>query len=134
MRRWPASPISGRSTCLRKRAVISALSRTLGVFGGSALIVTAARDRRHDGDLLAALERRLEALQEADVLVADVDVDEAAHALLVEEAILHPGVLALQIGDDGADGGAGGLHLVAAAGERAEGRGDADRGFDGGAD
>src|SRR5262249_41885313 len=48
-RRWPASPISGRSTCRTKRADMSA-----------------ARDGRNDGDLLAALERRLEPLEEAD--------------------------------------------------------------------
>ena len=61
---------------------------------------SAARDRRHDGDLLAALELGAQTLEEADVLVADVEVDEAAHALLVEEAVAHAGVALLEIFDD----------------------------------
>src|SRR5689334_17777396 len=110
MRAWPSIPISGRSICRTNRAVISA----------------SARDRRDDRDLLAALELGLQAFEEANVLLADVDVDEAAHALLVEEAVLDARVVLLEIVDQGGDGGAGRLDLVVAAGEGAEGRGDTD--------
>ena len=71
-----------------------------------------------------------EAVEEADVLVADVEVDEAADALLVEEPVADAGVALLEILDDEGDGGAVRLHLVGAAGEGAERGGDADGDFD----
>src|SRR5713101_2469537 len=48
---------------------------------------------RNDGDLVARLELRLRALEEADVLLVDVEVDEAAHlAAFVHETFLHLGL------------------------------------------
>src|SRR5512143_339961 len=96
MRACPSIPISGRSTCRTNRSLISA----------------SARDRRDDRDLLAALELGLEAVEEANVVFADVDVDEAADALLVEDAVLDARVLLLEIFNQGADGGARRLDLV----------------------
>src|SRR4051794_17041853 len=109
MRACPSIPISGRSICRTNRALISA----------------SARDRRDDRDLLAALELGLEAFEEADVLFADVDVDEAPDALLVEQTVLDPGVVLLEIVNHRGDGGAGRLDLVVAAREGAERGGDA---------
>lgn len=45
--------------------------------------VSAARDRRNDAHLGAAREFRFEPLEKAHVLVADVDVHEAADSLVV---------------------------------------------------
>src|SRR5882724_12006478 len=41
--------------------------------------LAASRDRRDDRQLVARLERRLEVLQEADVLAVDEDVHETPH-------------------------------------------------------
>src|SRR2546422_10130168 len=52
----------------------------------------------HDAYLFARFERCLDALREAHILAVDVYVDEAAQlAGLVEQAVLQPGVLSVQI-------------------------------------
>src|SRR5258706_10928852 len=57
---------------------------------------SAAGDGGDDADFVAVLELRLEPVKKAHVLVADVDVDEAPDALVVEQAIAHSGVLGLE--------------------------------------
>src|SRR5687767_3189523 len=60
----------------------------------------ASGDRGHDGHLVAVLERGGARLQEADVLLVDVDVDEAPQgARLVDEPLLETGELALEVGE-----------------------------------
>src|SRR3979411_2733781 len=50
---------------------------------------SASSDPRHDGEVVAVLERRLQPRPEANVLVVPVDVDELAElALVVVEALL----------------------------------------------
>src|SRR4029077_19476879 len=50
---------------------------------------SASGDRRHDGEVVAVLERRFQPRPEANVLVVPVDVDELAElALVVIEALL----------------------------------------------
>src|SRR5262249_18749272 len=63
----------------------------------------APRDGRHDRNGVARLELRLQPIEKANVLFADVDVDETAHALLVDEAVPDPGVLLLQVLDEVGD-------------------------------
>src|SRR5687767_6270177 len=89
---------------------------------------TASRDRGHDGDDVGFLERGLLAFEEADVLLVDVDVDEAAELpALVDEPLLEPGELALEVGDHVVYRVAGGSHLGIALGGLAEWRRDSDR-------
>ena len=79
----------------------------------------AARHRRDDADRVARLHRRLLLLQVPDVLVVDVDVDEAAQlALLVVQVRLQPGVLRRQVGEQLADGRAVGVDGVLLIGVR----------------
>src|SRR5260370_928680 len=81
----------------------------------------AGRDGRHDGDLVALLERRGGALQEPDVFLVDVDVDEAAQlAAVLDQALLEAGELALERLDQVGDGGGVGLDLGRALGEGAQ--------------
>src|SRR5207237_48254 len=88
---------------------------------------SSAGDRRDDRDLLAALELRAQPVEEADVLFTDVDVDELAHALFVEQPVLDAWVLFLELLDGVADGARRfERDLFVAAGERAERGGDAD--------
>src|SRR5207253_9089050 len=83
---------------------------------------SAPRDRRNDADRLAGLHLRREPSEEADVLLADVDVHETAHPLRIEQALLEPRMPSLQVLDDLSDRVAVGLDLVGAAGERAQRR------------
>src|SRR5690606_13808483 len=83
-------------------------------------------DRGDDADFLVALQGRVEAVEEADVLLADIDVHEASHSLVVEEPILDPRVVALEVVDEGAHVGPAGLNTLFTAGEAAQGRGNAD--------
>src|SRR5512146_2865476 len=86
----------------------------------------AAGDRRHDGHLVPLLERGLLALEEPDVLLVDVDVDEAADlTALLHEAVPHAGILTLQISDQVGDGVGRHLDLGRALGHRPQGGGNA---------
>jgi hypothetical protein len=53
----------------------------------------AARDRGEHHDLVAVAQGGLEAAQEADVLVVDVDVDEPAQVAVVDQPVLEAGVV-----------------------------------------
>src|SRR6266478_5803011 len=88
--------------------------------GGSA----PSGDGRNDGHLVSRLELRLRALEEAYVLLVDVEVDEAAHlAAFVDEALLHPGILLLETVDEIANVCGVDLHLGLSLGQRTERRG-----------
>src|SRR5437660_2460236 len=81
-------------------------------------------DRGNDRDLVAVLQRRLLGLEEPDVLLVDVDVDEAAQLSgLVEQAVLQARVLPLEVSDEAVDRLALGLDLGAALREGAQWRG-----------
>src|SRR6478609_2039869 len=67
---------------------------------------SASSDCREDDDLVAVLELGLEATDEADVLVVDVDVDEAAQVAVLEQAVLDAGVVGLEVVDQGGQAGA----------------------------
>src|SRR6266704_5310831 len=79
---------------------------------------------RDDGHLVSRLELRLRALEEADVLLVDVEVDEAAHlAAFVLEALLDPGELLFEVFDEIGHVVGGDLHLGLPLGQGAERRG-----------
>src|SRR5207244_11270414 len=86
---------------------------------------TAPGDGGNDRDLVAVLERGLLRLEEPDVLLVDIDVDEAPElARLVHESFLQPGELAFQVVHQALDRVALGLDLGVALRDRAErGRG-----------
>ena len=72
-----------------------------------------SRDGRDDADCVARSNGRLFFLQIADVLVVDVDVDEAAElALLVVKMRLQPGVLRRQVRQQLTYGRAVGVNCV----------------------
>src|SRR5690606_9418076 len=87
-----------------------------------------AGDRRHDRDLVVGVDLGVEAVDVADVLVVDVDVDEAAHLGAVEQLLLQPGVGLGQVAEHLADRVTAGLDLGLAVGVLAEHGGDADDG------
>src|ERR1700704_1872468 len=61
---------------------------------------SASGHRRHDGEVVAVLERRLQPRPEANVLVVPVNVDELAElALVVVEALLESRELLVQFGE-----------------------------------
>ena len=105
MRACPSSPTSARRACRVCRGLIIA-ARGRPAIAGTMLIES------------PALSGGLEPLEEAHVLLADVDVDEPADPLRVEETVADAGVASLEVLDDLADGGARGGDLVLAAGER----------------
>src|SRR5215472_244374 len=90
-----------------------------------------SRDGGDDADLVAALELGGEALEEAHILLADVDVHEAPNAFGVEQPLLDPRVFAIDVVDHLADGTAGGGDFVLAAGQRPEGGRNTNDGFHG---
>src|SRR5919202_1137844 len=60
-----------------------------------------ARDRRDDGHFIARLQRRVLALQEADVLFIHIDIDEAPQlALVVAEPLFQSRIRAVEVLDD----------------------------------
>src|SRR5438445_13359556 len=82
---------------------------------------TAPGDGGNDRDLVAVLECGLLRLEEPDVLLVDVDVDEAPQlAGLVHESLLEPGELALQVVHQARDRVSLGLDLGGALRARAE--------------
>jgi hypothetical protein len=90
-------------------------------------LVLAAGDGGDDTDLVAVFERRLAVLEEADVLLVDIDVDEAAHlAFFIHEAFLDAGEARLQFDDRLADGGGVDFDQLLVVGQLAEWRGDSD--------
>src|ERR1044072_2025369 len=81
---------------------------------------SATRDSRENGYLVALAHRRVEALLEADVLAADVDVDEAAQVAVLGEPRPQVGVRLEDGVEHLADRGAGNLQLGVAAGRGAQ--------------
>src|SRR3954453_10850968 len=82
---------------------------------------SAARDRREDRHRVAVLDLGVQGAGEADVLVVDVDVDEAVQLALVgHEAVLQAGVLAVEVVDERAQGVAAALDGLLAAGVGAQ--------------
>jgi len=91
------------------------------------VISLAAGDGGDDADFVAVLERRLAVFEEADVLLVDIDVDEAAHlAFFIHETFLDAGEARLQFDDRLADGGGVDFDQILVVGQLAERRGDAD--------
>src|SRR6185295_11175579 len=91
--------------------------------------LAAAGDGRDDGDLVRVLDRRLQVLEEADVLVVGEDVHEAPDlAALVADALLDPGELRFEAGDEITDGGARGRDLFLAVRQLAQRSGNPNRG------
>src|SRR5437867_4520722 len=85
---------------------------------------TPSRDRGHGRHLVAVLQRRLLGLEEPDVLLVDVDIDEAPQLpRLVEQTVLQPRELSLEVVDEAVDRFALGLDLGIALRERAQRRG-----------
>src|SRR5262245_8476357 len=83
--------------------------------------LTSSGDGRHDRHLVAVLEPGLVALEEADVLLVDVDVDEPPElSRLVQQALAEARELPLEVADDVGDAAARGLHLGAALRKGAE--------------
>src|SRR4249919_1801659 len=88
---------------------------------------SAAGNRRDHRDLGAVGRRRLEVVEEADVVVADVHVHEAAQvALLVDDAPLDPGVVAVEVVEDLGQRRTLGRHLGLTTGVGAQDGRDAD--------
>src|SRR5580658_875236 len=77
-------------------------------------VASTARNGRDDAYLVPRLERRLQAVQKANVLLANVDVDEAAHAFFVEQTFPQTRVLALEVVDHLSHGASARGHLVRA--------------------
>src|SRR5215211_5902669 len=90
-------------------------------------ISLAARDRGEDRDHVAVGQLGVERAQEADVLVVDVDVDEAVQgAVLGEQGAGDPRVAPVEVAEQVADGVAVGRHGLLAAGVLAQDRRDTD--------
>src|SRR5437868_12559421 len=80
-------------------------------------------DRGYDRELVTGLERGVEVLQEADVLAVHEDVHEPPHLpVLVTDALLEPGVAALEVVDQRGDRPPVGLDSAGAARVLAERR------------
>src|SRR5256885_15394775 len=99
-RSCPSGPTSGSAIW---RRYLSSAPADIDI-GGSA----AAGDRGNDRDLVRVFDRRVQVLQEANVLVVGEDVHEAAHlAVVVADAFLDAGVLRLEARDERPDRAAG---------------------------
>jgi hypothetical protein len=73
--------------------------------------VRATGDCRDDGDDVVVAHLRVQPLLEADVLVADEDVDEAPQLpVTVEEAVTEPRMLRVQLRDDVSEEASAGEH------------------------
>src|ERR1700712_5530965 len=111
------------STSEAKRAISALPCRWRGRADRSA----AAGHRGEDRHRVAVLDLGVQRTGEADVLVVDVDVDEAVQlALLGDEAVLQTRVLAVEIVDQRAEGRAAALDGLVAAGVGAQDGGDPD--------
>src|SRR5690349_7135543 len=91
------------------------------------MLGSATRHRGQDLHLVAVANGRVEPVAEADVLAADVDVDETPQAAVaVGEAIAQLSVLGVQRFQHLADGRAGGVDRGAATGGVTQLRGELD--------
>src|ERR1035438_2328179 len=140
---WPTSQMNGFLMSLggyisHNRCCVGEVPFVAGIFflgvainfGISDLrfkISLAARDGGDDADFVAVFERRLAVLEEADVLLVDIDVHEAADfAFVVHQALGDAGEARLQFDDRLADGGGVDFDQLLVVGQLAERRGDAD--------
>src|SRR5688572_25647331 len=84
----------------------------------------ASGDRRDDRDIGPGPHRRIEALQEADVLAVDVQVHEPAELAGAEQTLRDTRIAALEVTDDVGDRSSLCRHLARAIGQGAELGGD----------
>jgi hypothetical protein len=95
-----------------------------------ASLLLSAGDRSHDGNGLAILHWRVQALLELDVdgvaisIELDVSIEMSRQLTLIEQARLKSGVLLSQVLEHKPDGGAFYRHLLGAVGSGAQGCGD----------
>src|SRR5215210_2086675 len=87
---------------------------------------SAAGDRRQDHHGVTVGDRGVEATGEPDVLVVDVDVDEAAGLTVLEQALLDAGVVDRDLVDQLGDGHTAAFDITLAIGVGVQYRGDAD--------
>src|SRR5437879_2771946 len=80
--------------------------------------------RWHDGQVVAVLDGRGQAVQVTDVLVVQVDVEEPLNLPVVEDSSAEGGILGGDVLQHRADGAAAGLELGLAAGVLPHGGGD----------
>src|SRR5579859_7819601 len=73
-----------------------------------------------DGHRVAVLDRSLQPVQEPDVLVVQVDVDEPAQALVVDQPLAQAAVLAFQVSQQLVEGGSVSLDLLGPVGVGAQ--------------
>src|ERR1700729_72489 len=92
---------------------------------GAFFLPRPASDRRQHRHRVAVLDRGLEAAEEADVLVVEVDVDEAAQLLAVDEPLAQAAVRGVQVVEELVQRRAGPLNRLGATGVAAQDRGDA---------
>jgi hypothetical protein len=82
--------------------------------------------RGQDGHRIPVLDGRVQAGQEADVLVVEVHVDEAPQAAaVVDQPVAQPAVPLLQVGEQVPERGSGPLDLLGTVGVRTQDRRDA---------
>src|SRR5262245_45789117 len=79
-------------------------------------LMLAPGDSGNDRELIAVLDRRVEIVEEANILVIEIDVDEALELALVEHALTQPGELPAEVIKDSLHAGACGLDLRLAGG------------------
>src|SRR5947209_2649682 len=96
-RKTMACRTASRSGCTPSSAGISGKTAAPSAPCGSSSLMLAARDSGNDGQLIAVLHRRVQVLEEANVLVVEVNVDEALELALVEQALGQPRKLLAQI-------------------------------------
>src|SRR5947209_7184556 len=94
--------------------------------GSAASLISASRHRRNDGQVVAVLDRGLQVVEVANVLVVEEQVDEAAQLAVVEEPARQGGKAGGQVVEDGLDGAPLGLHRGLALGVAAHGARDLD--------
>src|SRR4051794_11772101 len=68
--------------------------------------ISTSGDGGDDAQFVAVLERRLQVVEVADVLVVEVDVDEAAHLAVLEQPAGDAGVLGAEVVEHLPDAGA----------------------------
>src|SRR5262249_43026187 len=96
------------------------IRRTLNASG------SAPRDGGDDAHIVAVLDRRRQIVEVADVLIVEIDVDEAAHLSILEESRRDAGILLAEIVEQVLDRAAGGLDDGLVVGMLPHGRGDVD--------
>src|SRR5690348_11384396 len=73
-----------------------------------------ASDSRQDGNRVTVGNWGLQAAEETDILVVQVDIDEPAEVLAVDQPVAQAAVLGVQVGKQLVQGGPGPLHRLGA--------------------